>query len=198
VTLDDWIRLTSDVLAIESDLAAICGRIPAGAPLSEFQSMIRKLKNKGTSVWIDTSGIGLEEAVAVSPNGLKINASESHRIVKSKITDQKSALFVATELLEKQIENVVITLGNQGAVFAARDESWFSFPPNLNSISTVGSGDAFLAAFLQGVSQKLPYCEVVRMAVAAGAANTLSIGGGNFSMKDFENIIDEVEVKRIT
>ena len=49
-----------------------------------------------------------------------------------------------------------------------------------NDVSTVGSGDVLLAAFIAARHAGRPHEESLRAAVAAGAASTLEIGAGQF------------------
>jgi fructose-1-phosphate kinase PfkB-like protein len=57
----------------------------------------------------------------------------------------------------------------------------------------VGSGDSFLAAL--AISGATP--EGLRRAVAAGTANALSVGGGQFSTHDFERVLAGTTVSAV-
>ena len=114
------------------------------------------------------------------------------------MTDINSALFAARVLLERKIKNVIITMGKLGAVLVCQEGAWYAEPPTVEAVSSVGSGDAFLAGLLIGISQMRPSSELLRMAAAAGAANTLSLGGGNFKLDDYLSIIQKVRVRPVS
>ena len=194
VAVEDWRRLTADVLSIESEFAAISGRIPHGAALAEFQNLIRSLEKRGTCVWVDTSGKGLQNALSAAPNGIKINALEAGLIINKKIKDTKSALSATHELIDRKIRNVIITMGISGAVYVTQEGAWYAEPPVVKSISSVGSGDAFMGGVLFGKSQMQTNIKILRMAVAAGAANTLTLGGGNLMLKNYLDIIQNQDL----
>jgi fructose-1-phosphate kinase PfkB-like protein len=52
--------------------------------------------------------------------------------------------------------------------------------PRVDPVSTVGSGDVLLAAFIAARHAGRPHEEALRAAVAAGAASTLEVGAGRF------------------
>ena len=198
VTTEDWRRLTADVLSVNSKFATISGRIPYGAALIEFQNMIRSLEKRGTNVWIDTSGKGLKKALTAIPSGLKINTLEASTVVNKDVTDFDSAFSAAQILLDRKIKNVVITMGKLGAVLVNQEGAWYAESPTVEAVSSVGSGDAFQAGLLIGISQKRPNSESLRMAIAAGAANTLSLGGGSFKMDDYLGMFQKVRVRQVS
>ncbi|MCJ7518994.1 MAG: 1-phosphofructokinase family hexose kinase [Anaerolineaceae bacterium] len=198
VTREDWLNLISDVLSINSKYACISGRLPGGSPLNEFGNLIRMLENQGTNVWIDTSGEGLREAMNAKPTGIKINAIEASVITGNKIFDVQSAYISANQILEKNIQQVVLTLGEKGAILVCHEGSWFAKSPSIPTISSVGSGDAFMAGLLNAYENNQIPPVVLREAVALGAANTMVLGGGNFDMKIVEELIPGIEVKPIS
>src|SRR5262249_27239580 len=61
-------------------------------------------------------------------------------------------------------------------------------------LSTVGSGDSFLAGFLAGWYAKEPPQAALRLGVACGAANTQTLGAGVFDPADLEALARPVEV----
>jgi fructose-1-phosphate kinase PfkB-like protein len=61
-------------------------------------------------------------------------------------------------------------------------------------LSTVGSGDSFLAGFLAGWYAKEPAEAALRLGVACGAANTQILGAGVFDPGDVEAFARQVEV----
>jgi len=68
----------------------------------------------------------------------------------------------------------VLTLGEQGALFAAGDRRWSARPPKVEAINPIGSGDAMTAGLMAGLVRGLPPEECFRLGMAAAAANTLT------------------------
>ena len=64
-------------------------------------------------------------------------------------------------------------------------------------VSTVGSGDAFLAGFVSARFQKLDLTECLRQGLAAGAANTQRYGAGMLDPDTFAALLDTTEVVEV-
>ena len=61
-------------------------------------------------------------------------------------------------------------------------------------MSTVGSGDAFLAGFVAARFEKLELPVCLRQALAAGAANTQRYGAGVLDADDARRLLDTTDV----
>ena len=69
--------------------------------------------------------------------------------------------------------------------------------PRIEPISTVGSGDALLAAFLAARHAEKPVEDALRSAVGAGAASTLEVGAGRFDPREAGQLAAGVEVTEL-
>ncbi|MEN4043064.1 MAG: hexose kinase [Anaerolineaceae bacterium] len=200
VDAQDWARFSQDILehSAPAKLVSFSGSLPPGTPLEAFSAVIRRLRVAGKSVWVDCSGPALEAALRAQPAGVKINAVEAAELVGETIDDHRAACRVAKQLQQHGIESVVVTLGKQGAVLASGAEYWWANAPAIErAISSAGSGDAFLAGLLVGLERGQPRPESLRIAAAAGGANTRSLGAACFSLADFQNALLTVSVRRI-
>jgi len=68
-------------------------------------------------------------------------------------------------------------------------------PPALKPISTVGSGDAFLAGLVVSLLRDIPLPEALRMAVACGSVNASHIGGGITPAHEVAQMLSQVQVE---
>jgi fructose-1-phosphate kinase PfkB-like protein len=62
-------------------------------------------------------------------------------------------------------------------------------------ISTVGSGNSFLGGLVRALESTKDASEALGDAVAAGTANALSEGGGQFTLPEFKEIQRQVKVE---
>ncbi len=195
----DWERLAADVLerAKSAGLACFSGSLPPGTPLQEFSGLIRSVQNLGCLLWVDCSGPGLEAAIRVGGAGIKVNGEEIAALLGQAVFDFETALQAAQSMLQMGAASAVVTLGAQGAVLITPQGRWTAEPPKVKRISSVGSGDAFMAGLLAGVEQQLTPAEVLRSATAAGAANVQTLGGGRFERADYDAALAKVLVKKI-
>jgi fructose-1-phosphate kinase PfkB-like protein len=90
---------------------------------------------------------------------------------------------------------VIVTLGRDGAVTATPDGGWWARPPDIQAVSPVGSGDSLLAGVTVALLDGLPFAEALRLGVACGAANTLTIGTGNIRLADVAAIREQIALQ---
>jgi 1-phosphofructokinase family hexose kinase len=198
---DDWVRFIDDAdQAVKAaGLACIAGSLPPGVPPDGLGTLIKQLHARGAAVWLDSSGTGLAQALegelAGRPDGLKINAAEAAYLTGTAIPDAGTAFSAAQALGASGLREVVITLGAGGAVMLGPQGAWWVGAPVVpGAVSTVGSGDAFLAGLLVGRARRLPVPEMLRLAAACGGANTLLPGGGRFDPEVARGMLAQIEV----
>jgi fructose-1-phosphate kinase PfkB-like protein len=92
--------------------------------------------------------------------------------------------------------NVLLSMGARGAVAAREQESFLVQSPTVDAKSAVGSGDCTLAGLVHGILHGFSFEEAIICGVAAGTANTLTIGAGQFRIYDFERLRGQVHLQR--
>lgn len=196
ITSADWARFQADILGEMErvDAVCLCGSLPSGTPPDGLTGLIRAVQAAGRPIWIDTSGAALQAAVSAAPAGVKVNASEAGELTGQVVTDRATALQVALALCQMGPQTVVLTLGKRGAIMVHETGIWWAQPPDIQAVSGIGSGDAFLAGLVTGLAAGQPPVEALQRAVAAGAANALQPGGGRFDLNDFENILATISL----
>jgi ribokinase len=97
------------------------------------------------------------------------NETEAQILTGIKVTNHQSAERAAKILLNKGIRNVVITLGENGAMIA--NESGTELVPAYQApvVDTVAAGDAFNGALAVAIAHGTPLTQAVKFANAVGA-----------------------------
>lgn len=183
-------QLLEDVLreAEGANLVCISGSLPPGFLQEQFRKLLADLVERDKTVWVDTSGDALKTAIAIPGICIKVNCLELGDVLRAKIVDANQAVQAAGSLCKIGIRQMSVTLGNQGAVLVSAPEALIARPPLLKIVSSVGSGDAFLGGLAFALEAGSPPAEALCTAVAAGASNALEVGGGKFSIQQFEGI----------
>ena len=86
-----------------------------------------------------------------------------------KVTDAESAHRAAQAIGEKGIENVIITLGKDGAYVKEKDTYTLIPSKQVETIDTTGAGDVFCGAFSVYLAEQHSISESVQFANAAAA-----------------------------
>jgi 1-phosphofructokinase family hexose kinase len=184
---ETWARFKTDVLAYTREVEVICmsGSFPPGVTPDDTAHFIDLLAKSGKPVWIDSSGTALRAALETNHVNVKVNSEEIGDVLDCVVNDVQSAVEAAAQAHRRTSAAVVVTLGKLGAVMVTAEGRYVAQPPDIPVKSDVGSGDSFLA----GLATADATPEGVRRAVAAGTANALSVGGGQFSPQDFEQVL---------
>jgi len=192
-----WKRLQQDVKHSLSSarIACISGSLPPGSSAADLQGLLSILVDNGKQVWVDTSGEALKTALTHPNVSVKVNGNEVGEALGIEVNDLGSARRALVKLGEYDLTAAVITLGALGAVLATQEGRWQAQGPRVRVVSTVASGDVFLAGLVHALDVGRPWPEALGDAVAAGTANTLMPGGGQFKMEEFEQIRAQVKIE---
>jgi 1-phosphofructokinase family hexose kinase len=193
VTHENWKLLQQDVISAAkgAECICVCGSAPPGTQTEFYADFLRGLQHLSIPIWVDASGMTLKAALTVTGIAIKVNHEEVGALVGQAIPDAQAALGVAQQLREAGAGTVIVTLGAPGAVIAHEDGQWWSKPPAIQAVSGVGSGDSFTAGFAVASVSGATVLDAMRWAAAAGAANALSVGPGQFEYADFALILAE-------
>lgn len=104
------------------------------------------------------------------------NRIEAEMLSGIKVIDIESAHRAAKTIGDKGIENVVITLGKDGAYVKEKDKYAMTPAKQVETIDTTGAGDVFCGAFSVCLSEKHSLTEAVEFANAAAAIAVTRIG----------------------
>lgn len=197
VSKSDWKRLQRKVRQYVSaeTIACVSGSLPPKSSPDDLRRLLGTLLSSCKQVWVDTSGDALDTALTVPGVCIKVNDHEIGTSLGLEVNDVRSAKRALGVLHERGISAGVITLGAAGAVLATKEGKWYAKGPQVKVISAIGSGDSFLGGLVSAWDAGEDWPECLRSAVAAGTANTLSAGGGQFSLREFRAIRDQVQVQ---
>jgi 1-phosphofructokinase family hexose kinase len=176
---------------------ALCGSLPPQCPETLYADMIRAAQSRGIPCALDASGEALRQGIEARPNLVKCNEMELRGALLGDLEGANDLLSVMRSLLVGGTQQVVITMGERGAVAVNAGGAWECTPPPISFVSAVGSGDAFLAAFLyaQERGESIPNCLV--WGVAAGAANAAVMGAGFCTRPQIEALRRITQSRRI-
>jgi 1-phosphofructokinase len=158
------------------DTVVLSGSLPPGLEPDTYAHWIAGVKGRGAQGFLDTAGPALQEALAAGPDLVKPNRQEAEALLDTPIRSYGDALGAAREIQAQGAGRVVLSLGEHGAVFLARQGCLFVKPPKVKPYSTNACGDAMLAGVVVGLSHDWPWERVARYATAVAAARAVMKG----------------------
>lgn len=179
------------------EIVAVCGSVPAGIDDSFYPELIKLAKKAGKKVILDTSGNLLKAGVEACPDVIKPNRDELRELTGKELKDIDDVVSAATELKDKGIETVIVSLGKDGAVFVTGNEAWQGTTPDIPIVNTVGCGDSLVAGFATGMRRGMALPDSIRLAMAVSTANALRPETGFFLQEDLERLLKMVEAVKL-
>ena len=161
----------------EGDILVLAGSIPKGVPQSIYADIMKRLQNKGILFVVDACGEALTRAIEQKPFLIKPNEDELAEIFKTQIETLDDALFYAEKLCEMGAQNVLVSLGEKGAVLRdSEGKKYFADSKKITPKSTVGAGDSMVAGFLAGYILEGDFEKALKLGAACGTATAASYG----------------------
>jgi 1-phosphofructokinase family hexose kinase len=182
-----------------ADLFAVAGSLPRETPPTFYGTLVRELKRQRMIVALDATGPALREGLAAEPAVVSPNVREAEQLVGHEFADDADLAAAAATIAEMGAETVLIH-HEGGCVARVRTapgrpaRTFRATAPRQEAVSTVGSGDAFLAGYLSARYHQQTPEAALALAVACGAANTQCYGAGVFAPGDVDALLRRVEV----
>lgn len=177
----------------KDDVLVLTGSTPRGVEPDIYKQWIEKAKASGICCVLDADGELLKSGVEAGPYLVKPNIHELERLYGIQTNSVDEVVDLAKRLLAKGIEMVAVSRGEKGAVFVTN--SWVAIVEGIKTTvkSTVGAGDAMVAALSYGIHEKLEPEEIIKLAVACGTAAVMNYGNQP-SKEDIDRLIKQINV----
>lgn len=169
--------LKKDVELIEDFSKAEIILLQLEIPIETIEYIVIKAKNNNQKIILNPAPAKhlsddlLNGIFLVTPN-----ETEATILTGIKVIDEASALNAANALLNKGIENVIITLGKQGAFFKNKNESFIINAPIVNAIDTTAAGDTFSGALCVALTENKDWKNAIEFAVRAASISVTRMG----------------------
>lgn len=160
----------------ERTLFVLSGSIPAGVEKTIYVDIIHLAHSKGSKVFLDANGELFRKALSAGPDIIKPNRVELEEYAGMDYRASEEELFrIAKKFAGDGIGTIAVSMGQSGAMFVIGDTSVRCPALSVKAHSTVGAGDAMVAALAYAWDNQLPTEEMIRlgMAVSAGAVTTI-------------------------
>ena len=174
----------------------LAGSLPPGVPEDYYATLIRSLKAAGKMVVLDTSGAPLAAALAAGPYLVKPNRHELESWLGRSLFDLNAVIQGARVLQAAGPRNVMVSLGEDGALLVTEQGIWRSKPPKVNVVSTVGAGDSMVAGWISATLQDATPDQALCWATASAAAR-ISHPDGSLHRAGLSDLAKLVSVEKV-
>jgi 1-phosphofructokinase family hexose kinase len=192
----------TEYLAKGARFVVLAGSLPRKVSEDFYASVLQRIRKHRCFVVLDSAAEPLRRGVRARPNLVVPNLREAEDLVGHEFHDDQDLVDATAIVCDMGARNAIIKtqhgcvarfqVGRKQRVFRA------SIVPLETLVSTVGSGDAFLAGFISARFRKLDLPECLRHALAAGAANTQRYGAGVLDANGAASLLESTEVEEFS
>lgn len=197
VSEEELEQLTQKLIgyAGEDVIFILAGSIPGGICKTVYGELIGKLKEKGARVFLDADGELFIHSLEAGPDYIKPNRAELEEFYQMDYrADEKELVKMGQKLLEKGIQMAAVSLGQMGALFLTKDKVVKCPGLKVEAHSTVGAGDAMVAALAYGLDKGLTLEECAKLGLAASAGAVTTKGTKPPSRELVDELVKKVEI----
>lgn len=184
--------------AAEDVLFILAGSIPAGVDKYVYAEIIHAVHEKGAKVLLDADGDLFRNSLAAGPDIIKPNRAELEEYagIDYRASDEE-LLGLARELRSRGIDTVAVSMGKSGAMLVSSDSEVRCPALSVKAHSTVGAGDAMVAALAYSWDKGLDGEETIRLCMATSAGAVTTIGTKPPTRELVEQLKEQVIIERI-
>ncbi len=169
---------------------AFSGSLPQGITESEATAFLLRLKRKGARLVLDSKSLSLASIKEIQPWLIKPNAEELQTYCHTNTIEEIKAATLA--LHQEGIDNVLVSLGEEGALLASTGKLFYGNAPKIKVRSTIGAGDSMIAGFL---ADEVPPEGRLKTAIAYGSAACLTEGTAPPSPDDIQALLPQIQIQ---
>lgn len=180
----------------KDDFLILAGNIQDSLSRNTYSIIQERCIYKGVKTVVDTTEEALTLTLKNKPFLIKPNLHELEGIFDVKIKDESEAVIYAKKLLEKGAQNIIVSMGGEGALFISKDELYFAEAPDGILKNSVGSGDSMVAGFIAKFIEVKDLMEAFKYSVAAGSATAFS--KDLCKKKEVEDLFNKIIVQELS
>ena len=181
----------------DQTIITFTGRIPEGISMEQTKAFLNALQKKGVKIVLDSRSFTLEDMYEVRPWLIKPNQEEISAFFGCVVESVRDAAAKAKEIAAHGIPNVMISLGQQGALLSAEGTVFHAIPPEIEARSTIGAGDSTIAGFIVAATQGCSPAQCLQTAVSFGTAACLAEGSQPPQGQDIDRIRQQVTIAAV-
>lgn len=187
-----------EAYADEQTLFVLAGSIPKGVDKNIYAEITRLVHKKGAKVLLDADGELFRNSLEAVPDIIKPNRVELEEYAGFDYrASSEELLDLARKFQKKGISTVAVSMGKSGAMLVKEGYEVKCPALSVKAHSTVGAGDAMVAALAYSWDQGLENEAMTRLCIAASAGAVTTIGTKPPARELVDQLAEQVIIERI-
>lgn len=169
----------------KDDMVVVSGSFSRGIKPNFLVQLAQLVQKQGAKFVIDSSYLEVIDTLKYRPFLLKPNDSELAAFFnyEGEMTAAKT-VELAQKLIKLGFQNVLVSLGADGAAFINKYHVLFANAPQIQVVNSACAGDTMLGTFIAFLEKNKPVSAALKMAVAAGSDTASRTGLTDFSLDE--------------
>ena len=145
----------------------------------------------------DTYGKPLKKCLIASPTIVHNNVEEIQKSLGISLNSEADHIKLLKMLYDKGVKQAFITNGSELFYASNFDFHYKVTLPEINTVDSTGSGDAFVSGVVYGWHNKLTFEQQLRLASALGAFNAKSVEVCNVEIRDTNSLVEKIQIEAL-
>jgi 1-phosphofructokinase len=173
------------------------GSLPSGVPVEFYADAISQAHAFGVPVIFDSSGPSLLAGMKSCPDLIKPNMTELGELIGYQPQSQAEVQTAARKLHDDFGANVIVTLGDAGAIAISEDASYFIHPISVPVLSSAGAGDGVLAGMALAYSRRESFEYGLKHGFALAGAILQTLATADLRVEDYQELLSQLCITRL-
>ena len=173
-----------------ADLVVLTGTVPKGCSNDFYARLVDASRRHGVRVLIDAQAAQLRNALRHRPFLVRVNRDELMAATRVRCDGTPGILHALDRLMRDGPQWAVISDGAKSVYVGERPGKRILtlMPPHVQAKNAIGSGDAMMAGIASGLLRGRSMLHAVRLGIACGAANAMTLEPGFVRLSDVRRL----------
>jgi 6-phosphofructokinase 2 len=198
ITVKEWKSVITRLKKTKAKYVVLSGSIWPYVDDEFYVQLNKYIKKYDVHFIADTAGIALKTVLKTGAFLIKPNQNEFSQLFGSKTLTPNQIIAKSKQMIQEgSVENILVSLGESGAVLVNGKGVWQFTPPKLDIKSTVGAGDTMVAGIVYQMHHGKTIVDAVRFGIACGSATTINSGMQLATLDQANVMLKKIKVKKI-
>ncbi|MCR0327070.1 1-phosphofructokinase [[Clostridium] innocuum] len=180
------------------DLVVLSGNVSYGVRKNIYRELIELVKQQGAHVVLDADGELFAEGIQAKPYVIKPNKYELATYFGiSQECSNEEIISLARTLLNDECRLVVVSMGKEGSIFLSNAGIYQAEALHIQAHSSVGAGDAMVAAIAYALEQNYDMEQLIALAVACSAGAVMTKGTQPADQAVVDTLMKQVVIQKL-
>jgi 1-phosphofructokinase len=171
------------------------GSLPPNVDEGFLVRLVGRSRERGLYTVVDSPPSVLRATLKANPSLVSPNQNETESVVGFDFIEEGDFLRGLFRLVELGAGDACITSRDGHSYLSTESGVVCARAPQVEALSPIGSGDAYLAGLLAGLLHRdLAPADAVRLAAGCAAANAETLGAGLFEVRRAEELAESVQI----